>query len=41
VAGFNGGAPCVEGGRVPTRVVESDYVGNGVVRKCGVEHGVY
>jgi hypothetical protein len=41
VAGFNGGAPCGEGGRVATRMVESDSVGNGFVHKCGVEHGIY
>jgi hypothetical protein len=38
VAGFNDGAPCGGGGRVATRVVESDSVGNGVVRECGMEH---
>jgi hypothetical protein len=31
MAGVNGGAPCGKGGRVATRVVERDYVGNGVV----------
>jgi hypothetical protein len=38
VAGFNCSAPCREGGR--TRLVKSNYVGDGVMCESGVKHSV-